>query len=430
VGKKKKHPEHENLERWLVSYADFITLLFATFTALYAIATAKLAKEEDVGKAIKEGFEQQSVETVLKGISSVLQGKSTPTDHPNPAFEQTGRGEGVIGAYDSMTFMPGEVKALETLIDEITEAVKEAAKEGDTEAESPVTISKIGADADVPPAPQEGPASGPTRVVLKGVEIALQERGVRISFDSSLLFAPASAQLAAGHTRLLDAVANRLVARMGDHLIYIEGHTDSSPMHSAIYPSNWELSAARASTVVRRLISKHKMPAGRLVAVGYGDTRAVSSNATAEGRARNRRIDIIIYSKMEAMKADVGRQAKTEHSLLKAPLAQTQAKPKNTPQHEATAHKPAHKEVPSQEQKAPVPKPSKITLTSPVPSEGKPKAIPIRFEPLSDSLATAPTPPSEETMAGKEQKTSSAAHKTTLKAKPHTEHLKPPVPAG
>ncbi|MFN7310202.1 MAG: flagellar motor protein MotB, partial [Vampirovibrionales bacterium] len=99
MARHKKHPEHENLERWLVSYADFITLLFATFTALYAIAQSKLTDNHKAAEEIKKSFQQ---ETLLKGIASVFQGQSTPTDKPNPAFEETGKGEGVVGKYESL----------------------------------------------------------------------------------------------------------------------------------------------------------------------------------------------------------------------------------------------------------------------------------------------------------------------------------------
>src|SRR5690349_3203056 len=117
MAKKAKHPEHENLERWLVSYADFMTLLFATFTALYALAQTDIAQLKDVSEAIREGFEEQSI---MSGIKTVLQGKSPPNRNPDPLSSEKGAGDGVIGKYESMTYKPGEVKSIQKLADELS----------------------------------------------------------------------------------------------------------------------------------------------------------------------------------------------------------------------------------------------------------------------------------------------------------------------
>jgi chemotaxis protein MotB len=302
MARKKKHPEHENLERWLVSYADFITLLFATFTALYAIATAKLSDPSEYSKSVSEVFKQQ--DTLLKGIASIFDGHGSPAKE-NPAMKETGRGSGVIGSYESLTFKPGEVKALESLVDELQSVVDELNK--DIEAINTETSVETGKQV-------EGAGSGQTAyelsndesdslkkaggVPLKGVEITLQERGVKVSLDSRLLFDAGSAQLSQRGATFLDAIASRLRSHLLYHLLHIEGHTDSQPLRQhPVYPSNWELSSARASVVVRHLINVHQFPPREMVAVGYADTRPVSPNTTKEGRANNRRIDIVLFSK-------------------------------------------------------------------------------------------------------------------------------------
>src|SRR3982750_1935940 len=125
MARKHKHPEHENLERWLVSYADFMTLLFATFTALYAMASTDAAKLKDVGAAIREGFAEQSI---LSGIKSILEGKSAPSANPDPIASTQGAGAGIMGKFESMTYQPGEVKSTQHMVDDLTSDLKEISK--------------------------------------------------------------------------------------------------------------------------------------------------------------------------------------------------------------------------------------------------------------------------------------------------------------
>lgn len=339
MGRKKKHPEHENLERWLVSYADFITLLFATFTALYAIATAELANFKDVAESISEGFKQQSI---LEGMNSVFKGEASAAEKANPIFKvETGRGDGVIGQHDSMTYMPGELRAMNELLEELVEAAGQSNKElaeGDYALLSNTPSTGTGQKGDTGNASGHSRETNPTgsqlgkgsadgsgfgnalqgEEAVQGIQISVQQRGIRISFDSTLLFRPGSADLEPKSLKSLDAIAKRLKEKVPDNLIYVEGHTDNQPINSQRYPSNWELSTARASAVVRRMVRQHDMRATRLVAVGYGDTRPIATNKTKEGRAKNRRIDIIVYNKQQALKADAGRQIRSEQAVMKA----------------------------------------------------------------------------------------------------------------
>jgi chemotaxis protein MotB len=303
MARHKKHPEHENLERWLVSYADFITLLFATFTALYAIAQSKLTDNNKAAEEIKKSFQQ---ETLLKGIASVFQGQSTPTDKPNPAFEETGKGEGVVGKYESLILTHGEKKQMEELLEELDEVANELQQD----------IAKAIANGDLSPA--EGfkdHVKDLDGVPLRGLEVTLQERGIKISFDSRLLFPSGSAQLNPRSIRFIDQVASRLLKNTPSHLIHIEGHTDASPI-SGRYPSNWELSSARACAVVRHFINYHKFAPTDLAAIGYAESRPVTSNSTAQNRAKNRRIDIILHSREQERQADPNQVARKEKILI------------------------------------------------------------------------------------------------------------------
>lgn len=308
MARHKKHPEHENLERWLVSYADFITLLFATFTALYAIATAKLTDDNKAAESISDGFQAQQ-ETLLKGIASVFAGQGTPSANPNPVFEETGRGEGVIGQYDSLT--PNEVEAIEATLEELDEVaneLQEKLKEALGENAGDGAQDSVARGLQ----PEAGELEG---VPLRGLEVAMQERGLRISFDSRLLFTSGSAQLDGRTIGFLDSVADRLQKLLGTHLVHVEGHTDNAPINGR-YPSNWELSTARASTVVRYLIHKHKFAPIDMAAVGYADSRPIEPNSSPQNQAKNRRIDIILHSRAQEKASEPRTQQRNERVMI------------------------------------------------------------------------------------------------------------------
>lgn len=305
MAKKKKHPEHENLERWLVSYADFITLLFATFTALYALAQSDAAKMKEVAKAIREGFQEQSI---ISGINSVLQGDSAPSHNPDPISSTQGAGQGLL-EYDNMTYQAGEVKAAQETVEQLKQDIDKINREIAQE-------NAKGSDAAGRHAPNLG--EGEDDAPLRGVEVSVQERGLRISFDSRVLFQPGTAVLKRDSLKYLDKVVGRLKKFNATHVIHVEGHTDNQPIGTALYPSNWELSGARSSSVVRHLIRQHEFTPNGLVVVGYGSSMPLATNATAEGRAKNRRVDIIIYSRKVGDLINPRKQYAKEENLIRA----------------------------------------------------------------------------------------------------------------
>jgi chemotaxis protein MotB len=298
MARKHKHPEHENLERWLVSYADFMTLLFATFTALYALAQTDAAKLKAVGAAIKEGFEEQSL---INGIKSILEGSSAPNKNPDPISSDKGAGAGIMGKFDSMTYQPGEVKSLQHLVDDLTSDLKQANQSIKTAmgalGSAGQDQSKGGSDGNQSSKPNQMSTekTEDPKEPIRPIEMGVQQRGVRISFDSRMLFDAGSATLKPAGEKFLDVVAARL-KKFDNKRIHVEGHTDNQAISTGLFPSNWELSTARASSVVRYLIGKHDFNPGSMVAVGYADTQPISNNATPEGRSKNRRVDIILYS--------------------------------------------------------------------------------------------------------------------------------------
>jgi chemotaxis protein MotB len=242
--RRKRHEEHESHERWLVSYADFITLLFAFFAVLYATSQADLQKQEEFQESIKKSF----APTFGFNAGSANDDFSNPrnTSLIKPPFE---------------TFPPAG-----SATQEVQDYVEHKLDKEMSEKEKKETIGGIRHDA----------------------------VGVRIQVAANRLFDTGSADLAAESGAALDKIG-RLLKTSGRRLI-IEGHTDDEPIRTDKYPSNWELSAARATKIVRYLIAKHKVSASQLTAVAYGDQKPVVPNDSPENRARNRRIEILIVT--------------------------------------------------------------------------------------------------------------------------------------
>ena len=247
MGKKHKHEEHENLERWLVSYADFITLLFATFVVLYALSQIDLAKFKDMKLAMNDAF-----------APSFFKGKGSQSAMLDKAGTQI-LNENKKG--DNVNILPQinpnlEVAKMEGAQKEIEESLKEAN--------------------------------------VEGVSAKVDSRGLVITLLDGVLFNPASAIIRPEAIETLNKLAVILKRDFSENKIRIEGHTDSDAISSSIYPSNWELSSARACSVVRYLISSFKMKKELFSAIGYADSIPIASNGSIVGKEKNRRVEIVI----------------------------------------------------------------------------------------------------------------------------------------
>ena len=230
----------DNHERWLVSYSDFITLLFAFFVVMYAISSVNEGKYRVLGAAIGSAF------------------IGTDPAAPVPAVAQP-RAQAVP---------PPPVDARRAAIQrQQRDEMREIAR-GIAAVLAPLV------------------SSGDVRVIQS-------PRGVTVEINASVLFAPGQAVLQENSRKSLRAVADLM--RGSQYEIEIGGHTDNLPIGTALFPSNWELSAARASSVVRLFADSGADPR-RMVAKGYGEYQPVASNATAEGRARNRRVTVTILA--------------------------------------------------------------------------------------------------------------------------------------
>lgn len=222
-------------DRWVVSYADFVTLLFAFFTTLYASSTVDVAKLSNVAQGLQTAFETPAVPTTA--IDGVAGG--------------TGR--------DVLNHSAGPV--VDTQIAYVRSQVE-------TELSDAIQAGQV--------------------------ELNRDRRGLVISIPETGAFPVGSADLSPA----LQQVMGRLSAAVErlPNAIRIEGHTDDVPIHTPRFASNWELSAARAISVVNVLMSRGTVPPDRLSVAGYGEYRPRVSNTTPGGRGRNRRVDIVILN--------------------------------------------------------------------------------------------------------------------------------------
>jgi chemotaxis protein MotB len=253
--------EHENAERWLLTYADLITLLMVFFVVLYSMSSADSTKFKRMSAALQQAFNVD----VLQGQSQTSMGDGeTP---PSPASDTTSI----------------------------------------TEAEVP-QVARLTGKID---AVLEGEAQAPS------VSVAVDREGIVIRLSGSYLFDSGRAELKPNSLAVLDVIAGEL--KLIDNEIRVDGHTDSTPIESSRFPTNWELSTARALAVTRYLSETDSIQATRLMAAGFGEFRPLFVNDTRDHRALNRRVEIHLLSSTLANPAAASpvssqsAQATTEH---------------------------------------------------------------------------------------------------------------------
>ncbi|MEW6741555.1 MAG: OmpA family protein [Planctomycetota bacterium] len=250
--KKGKHPEHENLERWLVSYADFITLLFAFFTVLYAIAQKDSQKYKENAEVIRRSFLAATglfrsggiepfVESQSKGGTTTWDPGAVPGDGSNK---------------------PQSAALKNTADDELSLMMRALTRKG------------------------IGRGKGDFSVVRSG-------RDTKIKLGERVLFPPGEVSVKGEQLTHLCSLGEQLKSL--DFDVEIEGHSDAAPGTSAT--ENWGLSLTRAANVARVLVEKTSFPKNRLSVVALGDTTPAATNETAVGRARNRRVEFNLIMK-------------------------------------------------------------------------------------------------------------------------------------
>ena len=234
---KKKHEEHENHERWLVSYADFITLLFAFFVVMYSISSVNEGKFRTVSDSIKAAL--------------------NPVVSPSNALTPF-----TIGQNKALMLKPMIENAKEPAVRRLRQIMRSLKNETHLEV-----------------------------IQLK----ELTNGDIVLTLPDTVMFRPGEAALRTEALPFMQAMGEVLV-ELNRH-VRIEGHTDNVPIATAQFPSNWELSATRAVTVVRTLSERYEVPSQNLSAVGHADSRPETDNLTPENRAKNRRVEIVVLER-------------------------------------------------------------------------------------------------------------------------------------
>jgi chemotaxis protein MotB len=264
----KRKRSHANHDRWLVSYADFITLLFAFFVVLYASSQVDKRKVGMLALAIQVAFQEMGV----------FQASTTqvPLDSNQPmpfsiaqAIENTER-----------------TASLGRISSRPEGSLSSGVENGD--------LAQLHAELATVLAPE---------IKRKEIAMRMEPDGLVISLREVGFFESGSSQMKAASEPAFDRIANLL--RQRDYRLRIEGHTDNTPIHTPQFPSNWELSTARATEIVRLLIVREGFAPARMSAAGYAEYHPAATNFTAEGRGMNRRVDIVILGHVWPEAADV-----------------------------------------------------------------------------------------------------------------------------
>jgi chemotaxis protein MotB len=230
-------------ERWLVSYADFITLLFAFFVVLYAFSKADQKKHAQVSAAIDSAFQSLSVASVIPGSTSSIEKKE-------------------LLASTGPRYLPGQRTSAAQVIGDLEHIRRDLQKR----------------------------LSG--QIARGTVSIQLSRDGLVISLREAGFFDTGSA-IPRPET---SATLNQIAASLEDcrYDVRVEGHTDTIPIHNSEFDSNWELSSARATHIARMLVEMRAIPPEQISAAGYAAYHPIANNDTVEGRAANRRVDLVV----------------------------------------------------------------------------------------------------------------------------------------
>ena len=259
MSRRKRSRPHSNHDRWLVSYADFITLLFAFFVVLYASSQVDKRKVGKLALAIQVAFQEMGVFP------------ASTTQIP-------------LDMNDPMPF--STVQAIEN--------VQRNSEVGRIASSPTDSLSGSSDEADLATLRGELAQALHGEIVMHQVSLRRDSEGLVISLKEFGFFDSGSATIKLQALPALDRIASILAIRTCK--LKIEGHTDNVPIHSAQMSSNWELSTARATAVIRLLIIGHRFDPARLSAAGYAEYHPIASNLTIQGRAQNRRVDIVIVS--------------------------------------------------------------------------------------------------------------------------------------
>ncbi len=270
MARKKRHEEHENHERWLISYADFITLLFAFFVVMYALSSVNEGKYRVLSDSLVNAFDNpnKDIEPItisdsIKAPPDLMINILSPINPNSPArspilLKDNAQPEAPGSSDQASKLM--DKNNLDKVYDRLSFALSKMIEQD---------LIKVNKNGD----------------------------GIDVEINSSILFNSGSAMLQPQAIPVLTEIAR--IIKVFPNAIRVEGYTDDIPIETTVYPSNWELSAGRAASVVH-LFSDERVDPFRLSATGYGQYRPIAANTTPAGRNANRRVVVMILSQAAA----------------------------------------------------------------------------------------------------------------------------------
>ena len=271
MARKKKHEEHENHERWLVSYADFITLLFAFFVVMYSVSSLNEGKYRVLSDSMLASFRSPTKSLMPIQVGNVVKSPSgsaveLPPMATNRVIEKTRRGK--VGGGEGAGAGAGAGSA-----------------QGDAAQQA---LHKVANDL----------ATAFARLIDEDLVTVREGRlWLEVEIRAAVLFDSGSAQVKQDALPVVDRVVEILAGVPNS--VRVEGYTDNVPISSGQYRSNWDLSAARAGSMVHRLLLRGLDPL-RLSLAGYGEYRPIDDNASEAGRSRNRRVVLVVLATPDA----------------------------------------------------------------------------------------------------------------------------------
>jgi chemotaxis protein MotB len=296
--------KHQNLERWIISYADFTTLLLATFVVMYAVSSINSSKFQEMAEAFSTAFMGKITKIQATGFAA---GHKAPFNFmPSPVHTPV-----ITRDVQVKHLPPALTQAVARRAQELEQAYKKLQQ-------------LLGG------------------MIKSGkVRVSLQSLGVVVDINSVLLFDSGKAELTPPALGLVDQVGG--ILKDLRYPIQVNGFTDTQPIHNAQFSSNWDLSAARAIAVVKRLATDGIDPAS-LVGAGYGEYHPVASNDTTEGKAMNRRVSIVVVAPVDHRTITatplLGKPEATSGEAPAAATAEAPGPPAAAPAAEAPAAEP------------------------------------------------------------------------------------------
>ena len=263
MARRKRQEDHVNHERWLVSYADFITLLFAFFVVMYAVSSVNQGKYRVLSDTLEAAFDPAGAfNEEEKSLNPIQVGEMARSPNQSAVEMEKGPSQGEDQQEDALRDLADlqrlnqTMETVETMADELDE----------------VLMPEIQDEL---------------------INIKRNNLWLEIEIKSSLLYPSGSASLSRNAVPLIEQIAE--VLKPFPNRIHVEGFTDDIPINSPRYPSNWELSSARAASVVRLLAQSGIAPES-MAAIGYGEFRPLADNTTEEGRSKNRRVVLVVLA--------------------------------------------------------------------------------------------------------------------------------------